>query len=95
MKKSIEQLTKLIDWTVDESKESLHENLVLSALLRIATATEKMAIRYNDLIEERDKYKQWYTKRRENHECSIRTINALKGHITRLKKKIEELKNSK
>lgn len=91
MEKSIEKLTIETDWTVSEDQQSEHENLVLSCFMRIATATEAMAKQKQELINERDNFKAWYEHQRNKHESAARTINTLKGHLTRAKNRIKEL----
>ena len=66
------------------------EQLQLGCLQRIASATELMAKNYDQLIQERDRYKRYYN---EQHECSERLVRsnaALRGQITKLKKKLRK-----
>jgi hypothetical protein len=58
----------------------------LGAILRIADATELMAQRHQELIDERDRYKKFYDNEWVRHKVSKRRIAALKGVITKLKR---------
>lgn len=59
------------------------------ALQRIADATETMAKRYQELIDERDRYKEMYHRALSRRIGRDRQIAALRGVITKLKKKLE------
>ena len=69
------------NWT---SEDTVGE-IKVGSLQRIADATEAMARSYQQLIDERDKYKRWWKEgeRRTNH--LERSASGLRGHITRLK----------
>lgn len=70
-----------------ENDEINNSEIQLGAILRIADATEKMAQRYTDLLS-RNEYLDSYVKRLEaSSRTKDRQINALRGHITRIKKK--------
>lgn len=63
------------------------EHIQIGAVLRIADATEKMALRYTELIDKAarlDRSNDYL--RTENHRQRL-SISALKGQITKLKKK--------
>jgi hypothetical protein len=62
------------------------ENIKLGCLMRIADASEKMASNYTQLQNDRDCYKRWYNEEREAKEKLNRTIKALRGVITKLKR---------
>lgn len=64
-----------------------HTELQTGALQRIADATELMAKRYQDLIDDRDRYKQNYYSSLAEKDKLYRRIAALQGVITKLKKK--------
>lgn len=62
------------------------DGLKTGCLMRIADATEVMAKRYQDLIDERDRYKRWHKELEERWCKAVLRIAALKGVITKLKK---------
>jgi hypothetical protein len=62
--------------------------LQTGALLRIADATEKMAQRHTELIDERDRYKRWYNEQFQSIGKRDKTIASLRGQITKLKKRL-------
>jgi RNase H-fold protein (predicted Holliday junction resolvase) len=66
------------------------EEITFGCMLRIADASEKAAQSFNELIEDRDKYKRWYQSEREKLERARKTISGLKGAMTKLKKKNEK-----
>lgn len=73
-----------INWGSDTPGHSI-EQLNCGALLRIADATEKVALRHTELIRERD---YWESRCRSvDAECNklSRSNAALRGHIKRLK----------
>lgn len=57
------------------------------AILRIADATEVMAKDHQDLINDRDWYKKRYEEGLEDLKKLDRKITAMKGVITKLKRK--------
>lgn len=74
------------DWgTTSELALSL-DQVNTGALLRIADATELMARRYQDLINERDLYKIRYFTQQQRAEAAERRISALRGVITRMRR---------
>ena len=79
-------------WGTAESDEklkldpSLRDKIRTGALDRIADAAEVMAQNFNDLQEERDKYKKWYYEIIERNRELWSSNYHLRGHITRLKK---------
>ena len=91
VKKDFEEASK-IQWVRKDSLNPSVDQLKLGCLQRIANATELTAKRYQDLIDERDKYKRWYESslRTEGHQ--LRRIKALRGVITKMKK-LNGLKN--
>lgn len=77
----------------DWGKDSSHGNLTLEqintgALLRIADATEAMAKRHVELIEERDRFERYYRQEQSRRIAWERSAAALKGQITKLKKRL-------
>ena len=73
-----------INWT--SGAYSQPDNIKLGCLLRIADATEKMALHYSSLIEERDRYKKWYEKEKIQVSHLQSVISGLRGTITKMKK---------
>lgn len=57
------------------------------SLQRIADATEKMAASYDYLREDRDRYKRRYQEETLRREKRDRQVAALRGAITRMKRK--------
>lgn len=71
------------NWSSSNTVEEINSG----CLQRIADATEKMAMNYTTLLNERDRYYKWYMEQQEVKEKLYRRISALKGVITRMKKK--------
>lgn len=81
-----------INWTISGNENGFpgNEALQIGCLQRIANNVEKMAQNYRDLEanydrmkENRDMWQRWYeTEKRRNQ--------TLRGHITRLKKKLNQ-----
>lgn len=63
------------------------KEIQLGAILRIASAVEVMARRYNDLIEERDRSVRLMKIMEGSWERERRSNAALRGQITKLKKR--------
>lgn len=63
------------------------ELLVAGCLQRIATAAESMAQNYDTLISDRARYERLWKLAEARSEHACRRIAALKGAITRLKRK--------
>lgn len=88
MAESYRKLSR-IDWHQPAGETtSTTEQIQLGALLRIADATELMAKRYQELINERDRYKEWYDTEATHRHQLDRRLAAAKGRITKLKKMI-------
>lgn len=64
------------------------EEINTGSLQRIADAAEKMAKNYTDLQDELEKMTKSKNYWRDQAEYKTRQIFALKGHITRLKKRL-------
>lgn len=73
------------NWTNDANTDG---NIQLGCMLRIADATEKMAQRHTDLIEERDRLSRYYRARGEQIARLERQLSAHKGQITKLKRQL-------
>ena len=58
----------------------------IGAILRIADAIEKMSGSYAEIIQQRDRYKQWYEARGLAIERLHRSNAALRGVIAKMKK---------
>jgi len=78
------------NWGSDHEDPLTVEQVNCGALLRIADATEKMAQSYQQLISERDSYKKGYEDRLARIEKLKKSNAALRGQITRLKKRFEK-----
>ena len=77
------------NWGCDDRTPDKDE-LKLGALLRIADATEVMAHEYQKLINDRDLYKRWYNEARGSRDRLERSNAALRGQITKLRKRLTE-----
>lgn len=73
-------------WVSNAESLSL-EQINTGSMLRIADATELMARNYQRLISERDMYKRLFEEERATAKRLTRQANALRGVITRLKRK--------
>ena len=74
-----------IDWK-RPSHRGHDMNVQLGCLQRIADATELMARRYQDLIDERDRYKRWYEDEQAKNASLRRSNAALRGIVNKMKK---------
>ncbi len=77
------------DWGVFTQDPNLvldNSQITVGCLLRIADAVEKVAIRHTDLMDARDRYERESKTYRERVTVRDRTISALKGVITKMKK---------
>lgn len=77
-----------MDWIANE--KPTHEDIRTGALMRIADATETMAQEYNRLIRERDMYRRMYRQTNEKADWLARSNAALRGTITRMKRRWSE-----
>lgn len=68
-----------------------HEEIQAGCLQRIADATELMARRYTDLIDERNRFRGYMETARVERDAAVRTANTLKGHVTRLRDRVRTL----
>ena len=73
------------NFTINDGKTIEHLNS--GSLQRIADATELMARRYTEVIDSANYYKGRYNQKCENEIKLEKKISALKGVITKLKKK--------
>ena len=65
------------------------EHINAGSLQRIADACESMAKNHDSLVRQRDMYLNWYNEEQSKAKQMQRTIRALKGAITKLKKRGE------
>jgi hypothetical protein len=72
------------DWQSDNPMEGINSG----SLQRIADATEKMAVNFVQLQNERDLYKRWYEGEKKSSQRMANRIRSLQGVITKLKKKL-------
>ena len=63
-----------------------HERVQIGCLQRIADATESMAQNFVNLQNERDSYKRYYENEAASVRRLVRSNNALRGVINRMKK---------
>ena len=77
------------NWGCTDRQPDTNE-LKLGALMRIADATEVMAREYQKLISERDMYKRMYDGARASRDHFDRSNAALRGQITKLRKRLAE-----
>lgn len=87
--KSFKEESKKSDWGTTTDAPLNIEQINLGAMLRIADATEKMAQRHTELIDQRDYYKSerdrlWKEVNRISHSNA-----ALRGHLRRIKARME------
>lgn len=75
------------DWHLPGDTQVGREHLTLGCLQRIADATELMAKRYADLIGEKERAESSRDCWRREAERLTRSNNALRGQITKLKRK--------
>lgn len=80
----------ILDDLTSESVQTWSNIVQTGALQRIAGSLERIAHNYTHLINERDKYKQWYAEEYQKTAYLKRCNRSLRGHITRLKRKINE-----
>lgn len=85
MFKSYKEESK-INWGRNTDEKISTEQIQLGAVLRIADAVEKVAVRYDDLITDRDWYKRRYQEQSLEISRLQRSQAGLRGYIKRLKK---------
>ena len=74
------------DWSV--VGRTTIEQVNSGSLQRIADAVESIARNYNQLQEERDRYKRWYEQEHGWRLKNEAKIAAYKGVVTKLKRKL-------
>lgn len=62
------------------------QDIKLGCLLRIADGVEAMSKNYIALANDRDNYKKWYEQQCKELAAGQRSISALRGRITKLKR---------
>lgn len=75
------------NWGTSQECSLNLDQINTGAILRIADATEVMAKHHQDLINDRDWYKKRYEEGLEDLKKLDRKITAMKGVITKLKRK--------
>jgi len=78
------------DFCGDKSQYATGEELKKGALLRIADALEKMTIRHDELIADRDRYKRWHDEDKVRLLKLNHRIVGLRGYIKRLEKRTKK-----
>ena len=63
------------------------EQINSGSLMRIADATEKMALHYTELIDRASRYERWYEQERKTTRRLEHSNAALRGHLKRAKGK--------
>lgn len=69
------------------------ENIQVSALMRIADATEAMAKNYLQLQDNLERYKKWYVEECNRGREKDRAISNMRGQITKMKNKLKTITN--
>lgn len=72
------------------SDVNTYEAMNAGSLQRIADATEVMAKSYNDLIADRNWYKDRYAEKNKRIDQLNNSIRSYRGAITKLKKKLKK-----
>lgn len=75
-----------LEWTPTQSDGPVAEQISIGCLQRIADATEKMALRYTELIDRNTRLQRDYNRLSEKSAKQERTIAGLRGTITKLKR---------
>ena len=80
--KSIRQMSK-----EDIPGSRTWDNVRIGAILRIADSAELMARNYRELLEERERFERYWRMEESRRIRAERSNAALRGYITRLKRK--------
>lgn len=75
------------NWGAHQDGNLNLDQINTGCMLRIADATEVMAKRHQELIDDRDRYKRWYDNEVKLNAKLRRSNNAYKGLVNKLKKK--------
>lgn len=78
-----------IEWRTTGDQDNTppsDDRIKIGCLQRIADATELMARRYQDLIDERDRYGRWYEDEQAKNARLARSNAALRGIVNKMKK---------
>lgn len=81
-----------LNYGADEEKALTIDQISLGCMLRIADATEKIAQEYDELLRQRNHYKNQSERFLRELRTMTRSNNALRGHIKRMKNKREVIK---
>lgn len=84
--KNYRQQSRDVQWGTEGTANSF-EQINCGSLLRIADATEKMAMRYTELIDKAERLERSNNYLHTANRQQERSISALKGQITKLKKR--------
>jgi hypothetical protein len=77
------------DWGTEQINSLDKEQITLGAILRIADATEALAENHNSLIRDNNYLTDRVKELRDAKYAVQRSNTALKGHVTRLRKRIK------
>lgn len=83
------------NWFRSDDALPTNEQLQIGCLQRIADATEATAKNYNNLLMDKERFERWYHEERAKREKLERGIIAHKANYTRLKNKLEAMKNTR
>lgn len=75
------------NWGTTSGEPLTIEQINIGCMLRIADATEKMAVNYQRLIDERNQYENWWKQARDRENRLQKQLSAMKGVVTKLRKK--------
>lgn len=92
MPKSFKDWSKA-DWTRTDEAPLTDAQIQTGCLQRIADATEAMAKNWSVLMMEREKFERWYREELAKRQKLERSLIAHKANYTRLKNKLEAMKN--
>jgi hypothetical protein len=86
--KPIEEITKNLAVSKESEENWGAEFIKASALVRIAGATEKIAVEYDRLIKDRDFWKKEAETLTEQNNALLKIISSLRGVNTRYRNKL-------
>lgn len=81
------------NWARTDNRNPTTEQLQLGCLQRIADATEAMAKNYVQLEKDVEFWKREYYHEKNRKDAWQRSATSYKAHFTRLKNKMEAMKN--
>jgi len=74
------------EWATD-ANVATKEEIKIGSIQRIADAVEKIMLNYDQLINDRDRYKRWYEQEEAGRKELEHKLAGLRGYVSRLKKK--------